>query len=203
MGDHAKGRVLGDGKIFLASMDIAASLGWERCSLSDIATKAEVDIADLTELHGDKIGILRAMAKFIDSKTLTGLDSEDGSDISVRENLLESLMLRFDTMGPYKSGIANVARAALADPRNVIEGSWALARSMRETLSMAGLSTSGPLGMIRVKAMMIIFLDVFRVWIDDQNPDLSATLRRLDERLNQAESLALTFRMARPSRSVY
>jgi len=203
MGDHAKDRVSGDGKIFLASMDIAASLGWERCSLSDIATKAEIDIADLTELHGDKIGILRAMAKFIDSKTLTGLDSEDGSDISVRENLLESLMLRFDTMAPYKSGIANVAQAALADPRNVIEGSWALARSMRETLSMAGLSTSGPLGMIRVKAMMIIFLDVFRVWIDDQNPDLSATLRRLDERLNQAESLALTFGIAQPSRSVY
>ena len=203
MGDHAKDRVSGDGKIFLASMDIAASLGWERCSLSDIATKAEIDIADLTELHGDKIGILRAMAKFIDSKTLTGLDSEDGSDISVRENLLESLMLRFDTMAPYKSGIANVARATLTNPRNVIEGSWALARSMRETLSMAGLSTSGPLGMIRVKAMMIIFLDVFRVWIDDQNPDLSATLRRLDERLNQAESLALTFGIAQPSRSVY
>ncbi|MDE0811020.1 MAG: hypothetical protein OSB69_17100 [Alphaproteobacteria bacterium] len=203
MGDHAKDRVSGDGKIFLASMDIAASLGWERCSLSDIATKAEIDIADLTELHGDKIGILRALAKFIDSKTLTGLDSEDGSDISVRENLLESLMLRFDTMAPYKSGIANVARATLANPRNVIEGSWVLARSMRETLSMAGLSTSGPLGMIRVKAMMIIFLDVFRVWIDDQSPDLSATLRRLDERLNQAESLALTFGIAQPSRSVY
>ena len=203
MGDHAKDRVSGDGKIFLASMDIAASLGWERCSLSDIATKAEIDIADLTELHGDKIGILRALAKFIDSKTLTGLDSEDGSDISVRENLLESLMLRFDTMAPYKSGIANVARATLANPRNVIEGSWVLARSMRETLSMAGLSTSGPLGMIRVKAMMIIFIDVFRVWIDDQSPDLSATLRRLDERLNQAESLALTFGIAQPSRSVY
>ena len=203
MSDRAKDGVSGDGKIFLASMDIAASLGWERCSLSDIATKAEIDIADLTELHGDKIGILRALAKFIDSKTLTGLDSEDGSDISVRENLLESLMLRFDTMAPYKLGIANVARATLANPRNVIEGSWVLARSMRETLSMAGLSTSGPLGMIRVKAMMIIFIDVFRVWIDDQSPDLSATLRRLDERLNQAESLALTFGIAQPSRSVY
>lgn len=202
MDDHTADRVSGDEKIFLAAMDIATSIGWERCSLTDIAAKADIDIADLTELHGDKTGILRALAAFIDAQTLAGLDAEDGSDISVRECLLESLMLRFDAMGPYKSGIANVARATLANPRHVIEGGSALARSMRETLFMAGVSTNGPLGMIRVKAMMVIFLDAFRVWINDQSPDLSATLRRLDERLNQAESLALTFGIAQPSRSV-
>lgn len=198
--DDATGQKF-DEEIFGAAMDLAASKGWERCSLSDIATAAGVDITALTRAHGDKIGILRALAARIDADSQAGMASGDEPEIPIREKLLEMLMLRFDAMAPYKTGIASVARSALGNPRLALRGGPVLACWMRATLASAGISTGGPLGLIRIKAMTLIFLDALRIWTDDASPDLSATMRRLDERLGQAESLALALGIAKSTRS--
>lgn len=200
MNDQATNGSFNDERVFRAAMEMAASKGWEKCSLSEIAAAADVDIAAVTRVHRNMTGILRALAARIDTETLAGMDPGDGPEIPIRERLLESLMLRFDMMEPYKPGIVSVARSALSTPGLALEGASALARSMSVTLSAAGIATRGPLGLIRIKAMSLIFLDAFRVWIDDAGPDHSATHRRLDERLNQAERLALTLGIARQVR---
>lgn len=197
--DQAMDRIVDDKAIITVAMDLAASKGWDKCSLSDIALAAGVDVVTLGRVHANKVAILRALATHIDAETLAGMDPEEEPDIPVRERLLEMLMLRFDAMAPFKAGIASVARSAIGNPRLVLEGGAALARAMRVTLSAAGISTSGPVGVIRIKAMALIFLDAFRVWTDDASPDLSQTMRRLDERLSQAESLALALGIARPA----
>jgi ubiquinone biosynthesis protein COQ9 len=207
MDDHARPRdfddqEIDDHEIIGAAMRTAASMGWDRCSLSDIAAAAGIDVAALTRVHVDKVAILRALATHIDTESLAGVDPDGEPDIPIRERVLEMFMLRFDAMTPYKAGITSVARAALANPRLALQGWPALARAMRATLAAAGISTGGPVGMIRIKAMALIFLDAFRVWTDDDSPDLSQTMRRLDERLSQAESLALALRIARPGRVV-
>lgn len=197
--DQAMDRIVDDKAIITVAMDLAASKGWDKCSLSDITLAAGVDVVTLGRVHANKVAILRALATHIDAETLAGMDPEEEPDIPVRERLLEMLMLRFDAMAPFKAGIASVARSAIGNPRLVLEGGAALARAMRVTLSAAGISTSGPVGVIRIKAMALIFLDAFRVWTDDASPDLSQTMRRLDERLSQAESLALALGIARPA----
>jgi AcrR family transcriptional regulator len=191
-----------DEKIIRAAMDVAASKGWERCSFSEIAAAAGMDSDALARRYRDKTGILRALAERIDTEALEGIRPTDDTDIPIRERLLEMLMLRFDAMTPHKAGITSVARSALSTPRLALEGAPSLARSMRATLAAAEIATSGPLGLIRVKMMTLIFLDAFRVWINDESPDISATMRRLDERLGQAEKLALTLGIAKPTRSV-
>jgi len=184
-----------------AAMDLAGSVGWARCSLADIAEAAGLDEAALRRLHRDGASLLRALAARIDREVQE--DSDIGSDdgIPVREALLELLMRRFDAMQPYKAGIVAVTREALGNPGLAMHGGCALARSMRATLVAAGVSSKGPAGLIRTKALEAIFLDAFRVWAGDDSPDLSATFRRLDERLGQAESLALSIGLAKAAKS--
>jgi AcrR family transcriptional regulator len=184
-------------KIIDAAMTLAATVGWDKCTLLDIAAEAEVEVSELARDLGGKTGILRALAARIDTTALSNMNLGDEPDIPIRERLLEMLMQRFDTMAPYKAGIASVIRSVPANPCLALEGAPALARSMRETLASAGISTRGAFGLIRVKALTLIFLDVLRVWVDDENPDLSTTIRRLDERLSQAETLALAFGIAK------
>ena len=182
-----------------AAMDLAGSKGWSRCSLSDIAAAAGIEETTLRRVHRDGNSILQALAAWIDRDALEDGDIGPDDDIPVREALLELLMRRFDAMQAFKAGIVDVARSALGNPGMAMRGDCSLAASMRATLAAAGVSAKGPAGLIRVKALEAIFLDAFRVWAGDDSPDLSATFRRLDERLGQAESLALSLGLAKPA----
>jgi len=200
MSDQPDSTAFDEEKLLRAAMDLAGSLGWSRCSLSAIATTAGMEEATLRRVHRDGNSILRALAARIDREILESEDIGSDDDIPVREALLELLMLRFDAMQPYKAGILAVTRSALGNPGMAIRGGCALAASMRATLAAAGVSVQGPAGLVRVKALEAIFLDAFRVWTRDDSPDLSATFRRLDGRLGQAESLALSIGLAKPAR---
>jgi ubiquinone biosynthesis protein COQ9 len=197
MPDEEPSTIIDESAILHAAMDLAASMCWERCSLANIAAALGVEEAVLQEIHREKTSILKALSARIDREALAEADPEEISDIPIRERLLELLMLRFDAMQPFKAGIISVGRAALRCPGLGLGGGLALEHSMRSTLEAAGLSASGIAGSIRTKALAVIFLDALRVWTGDDSPDLSATFRRLDERLNQAESLALTMGIAR------
>jgi hypothetical protein len=195
-----------DERVILAAMDLAADIGWERCQLSAIAEAAEIEMADLIGRYGDKTGILRTLAAHIDTEARGAIDHQnDEPSIPVREKLLEVLMVRFDVMAPYKAGITAVMRSTMRNPRRnpkmISQGALALGLSMREALGAVGVSAAGPLGLLRTKALALVFLDALRVWFDDDSPDLSATLRRLDERLKQAESFALSFAFISARRS--
>jgi len=184
-----------------AAMDLAGSVGWARCPLGDIAAAAGLDEATLRGVHRDGTSILRTLAARIDREVHDDDNIGSDDDVPPREALLELLMLRFDAMGLYKAGIIAVARATIGNPSLAIQGECALARSMRATLAAAGISNRGPAGLIRTKTLEAIFLDAFRVWTRDDSPDLSATFRRLDERLGQAESIAVTLGLAKPVKS--
>lgn len=198
MTDQSDPTAFDEETLLRAAMDLAGSAGWPRCSLGDIAAAAGLDEATLRKVHRDTSSILAALAARIDREVMADVDIGLDDGVPPREVLLELLMLRFDAMRPYKTGIIAVARAVIGNPSLAMHGACALARSMGATLAAAGLSNRGPAGLLRTKALGAIFLDGFRVWTQDDSPDLSATFRRLDERLGQAESIAVTLGLAKP-----
>jgi AcrR family transcriptional regulator len=197
MSDQGDSETIDESAVLRAAMDLAATAGWDKSSLSDIAAAAGIGEETLQHLHRDKLSVLRALAARIDQEALGAVTQGDIADIPIRERLLELMMLRFDAMRPFKAGIIAVSRAAATKPGLAMEGGCALSRSMRATLSLAGVRTEGIAGLIRIKAMALIFLDAFQVWGGDDSADQSATFRRLDERLVRAESLALALGIAK------
>ncbi len=176
-------------------MHLAEQGRWRSCSPADIAALAGIDSLD-PEL-GDRISILSAFARAIDTTVSERSNAAlDDADVPVREKLLEVLLLRFEALAPYRSGVAALLRDLSLDPNQAARGLPFLARSMRQGLEQCGVNASGLRGMVRIGALGLIFLDAARVWANDASDDLAATTRRLDERLRRAEDLEL--RLARP-----
>ena len=61
-------------------------------------------------------------------------------------------------------------------------------------LEAAGISASGPFGLLRTKGLLAVWLAALRVWLADDSNDLSRTMAALDRYLRRAERLAIEFR---------
>ena len=186
------------GAIIQAAMDIAADGGWRRADMASIAEAAGLDNETVTRNFRSKIAILEGLARRVDGEVDEQADADlKDPAIPVRERLFEVLMLRFDALRPYQSGIRALVKALAADPCMALAGGPSLARSMTASVRAVGLETRSPFGLLRVKGLGMVFLSVLLVWIDDDNPDLAATMKALDTRLRQVDELARSFGMDR------
>ncbi|MGZ0190604.1 MAG: TetR/AcrR family transcriptional regulator [Alphaproteobacteria bacterium] len=186
-----------------AAMNIAAAGDWTSCRLVDIAAAAGLNPGTLPAHYRNKTDVLRALADKLDAEVLAAVDGNaKDPNIPVRERLLEVLMQRFDAMAPCKAGITGVLRTIPLSPSTMRHGFLALARSMKATLDMVNIPSGGISGAFRAKGLAVAFLDGLRVWISDDSPDLSATMRRLDERLKQAEGVAISLGLAQPEKTL-
>lgn len=174
--------------VFRAAMSLAESGRWPACSPAEIAAAAGVDALD-PHLR-DRMSILDAFARSIDQEV--SRQSEEvvaGDAATTRERLLELLLLRFEALAPYKAGVLALMRRLPRNPDHALRGLPSLTRSMRETLELAGVGTSGPRGTARIAVIGLIFVEAMRNWASDDSPDMAATMRHLDSRLRRAEDL--------------
>jgi ubiquinone biosynthesis protein COQ9 len=80
-------------------------------------------------------------------------------------------------------------RALPADPCTAALLAAANLRSMGWMLEGAGISARGPLGRLRRKGLLGVWLVTLRAWRDDTSADLAATMAALDRALHRAERL--------------
>ena len=174
-------------EFFTAVMALAATAGWRRLSLAEIADAAGLSLAELQKNYGGKSRILGAFADFIDEQVL-GETTEDGSP---RDRLFDVLMRRFDTLAPYKEGLAVILReGGGGGVCAAICGGQRLLRSMAWSLEAAGIGSAGIVGIIRTKGLALVYAGAFLTWLRDDTEDMSRTMATLDRNLAQAERLA-------------
>ena len=89
-------------------------------------------------------------------------------------------MARFDASEAHKATLRVVAAAAPRDPALAMFGLTRLYSSIGRVADAAGVATTGPLGPLRVNALAGLAVQVARVWLDDSDPDLAATMKALD-----------------------
>ena len=183
--------------VFKAAMVLASQGSWGGCRLSEIAELAGVAPGELERVYSDKTALLVDFATFLDGASEASLDTAlPDPDIPVRERLMEVLLHRFDVMEPYQAGIAALLRRVPTDPALVLGGYRSARRSMAQTLTAVGLSPFGLAGGLRQSGLMLVFLDCLKVWVDEADRGLPATMRRLDERLRLAENLVVSLASA-------
>jgi hypothetical protein len=61
---------------------------------------------------------------------------------------------------------------------------------MRWMLTAAAINTSGGKGAVRAQGLAFIFARVLRVWVDDDDADLSRSMAELDRGLTRGQSWA-------------
>ena len=175
------------------ALRLAAERNWRELSLADIAEAAKVPLGQAYRIYTSKQAILDAFSRAIDAEVLADETMEqdwEEDHSSARDRLFDVMMRRFDALQPYKAGLGNLLYDEALDPPSALLGLRRLQRSMAAMLEAARLSSSGIRGLVRTKGLAAIYLATFRVWLNDESPDMAKTMASLDGYLRRVEGLA-------------
>lgn len=185
---RAKGRPRDPRKrILAAALDLAAARGWRDLPLAAVAAEAGVGLAQMLEAFPSKAALVRGLLADIDARVLAG-GGVDG-DATARDRLFAVLMRRFDALAPHKHGVAAIVADSALAPAFAACVLPRFMGSMARMLEAADVASSGVAGLARTKGLALIYFNAFRVWLDDDTPDMARTMAALDGGLARAEWL--------------
>ena len=175
-------------RIIEGFMNLLAEKPIERIGLAEIAERAGVSLADLRGEFSTPLAILAAHVKELDRKVLTEVDP-DMEEESPRERLFDVLMRRIELLGAHKEAVRSLLRSARRDPSLALALNAMAMRSQQWMLTAAGIGASGLKGMVRSQGLALLFANVLRTWVDDEN-DNTRTLAALDRELARGQRFA-------------
>ncbi|MBE7186354.1 MAG: TetR/AcrR family transcriptional regulator [Methylobacterium mesophilicum] len=176
-------------KIIEALMQLAAERDWEDFSVSDVAERAGVTLADFRDAFPSKGAVLAGLSKKIDRTVLEGT-TDDLRDETPKERLFDVLMRRLDAMQPYKLGLEGVAAWVKRDPLAASALNGVALNSMRFMLEAAGIDSEKRAGALKLQGLVLAWTRVLHVWFKDDEPGQARTMAALDRELTRGETWA-------------
>jgi AcrR family transcriptional regulator len=175
-------------RIVQALMELLAEQPIERIGLTELADGAGVTLAELRGEFGSTLAVLAAHVKELDRKVLAEIDP-DMAEETPRERLFDVLMRRLELLSPHREAVRSLLRSARRDPPLALALNAMAVRSQQWMLTSAGIGASGPKGMVRAQGLALLFANVLRAWVDDDD-DNTQTLAALDRELARGQRFA-------------
>ena len=196
--NHDKMILLGD-----AAWTLLATHSVDQIDFDAVADMAGVDRGLAGALAGSVQCLVLAKMTKLDRQSLmeTYEDIQDAGAVSIREKIIESLLHWFETYAPYRSQINQLNQSARSHPDLALRLFIGLEALIRHILVMSGDPALGLKGVLRVKGVACVFLATAPVWMKDDSNDLAATMKRLDQRMSQAEEWGISLRLFDGGRS--
>jgi hypothetical protein len=185
-----------DAALVAACFAAIAQDGWHRLSIPAAAQGAGLDLARARTRIPTRAALLLRFGAMADRAALADLDT--AATAPVQERLFDLLMRRLDVLQAHRAGMLTLLRALPADPASALLLCLASLESMRWLLEAAGVSAQEPLGRLRAKGLLAVWLWTLRTWRTDQTPDLAATMAALDTALARAAQIARSLPGAHP-----
>jgi len=179
------------------ALALVAEHGWRRFSFAELARCAGTDLAVVYAELPDRPAILRVLGRRLDAEMLA-IDMAELDGLTPRERLFELVMRRLDAMAPFKPGLRAIGREAPCNPGLLVAACCNVDRLGRRLVDAAGIAGDRLHEAIARRAIGVIYLRAFRVWLADETPDMARTLAELDRRLQQAETTARWAERLRP-----
>ncbi len=176
-------------RIIDAFMALLADKPFEQIGIAEVATTAGVTLAEMRGEFGSTLSILAAQIKEVDRKVLAGADP-DMEEESQRERLFDVLMRRLELLAPHRQAVRSLMRSAPRNPGLAIALNGMGVRSQQWMLAAAGINSSGPKGVIRAQGLAVLFANVLRTWVNDEDEGLARTLAALDRELARGQRMA-------------
>jgi AcrR family transcriptional regulator len=175
-------------QVIQASLDLAKDVNWADITMADIAQEAKIESSILTALFEDKSTILSAYARQIDLRLEDEFKGQ-GGDESTRDRLFDIVMERFDILNENRLSIISILNAITLQPYEALSSLPFLCRSSETMLGLAGYKTNGWKGCALITAFAIGYIKILRDWVNDDTPDMAATMASVDKALNYFDKL--------------
>jgi AcrR family transcriptional regulator len=176
------------GRIIAALLALAAEEQWEDFSISDIAERAGVTLAQFRENFPSKGAVLAAFSRQIDRSVLEGAGS-DLQEESAKDRLFDVLMRRLDALMPHRDAVQGIMEWARRDPGAAAALNQVAINSLRFMLEAAGIESEGPVGTLKLQGLAFAWARVLEVWFNDDDAGLSRTMAALDKELTRGGRL--------------
>jgi len=173
-----------------ALLELLAERRWGDITLPDIANRAGLSLLELRSAFPSKGAVLAGFARRIDHDVLGVEAPLDLVDESPRERLFDVIMRRLDALAPHRAAIRSARDGLMSDPFAATAWNKVEVTSAQWMLAAAGIGESGPMGALRAQGLALLFARIVDVWLRDDDPAQSSTLKALDTQLRNAERVA-------------
>ncbi len=168
--------------IIEALLELAGERVWEDISITDIATRANLSLADFRDAFPSKGAVLAGFSRKIDRLVLDGT-TDDLMGEPAKERLFDVLMRRLDALAPYKLGLEGIVEWINRAPLAAAAINRLEINSMRFMLEAAGIDSEGPVGAVKLQGLVLVWSRVLRTWFRDDDPGYAQTMSQLDKEL--------------------
>ena len=172
-----------------AFLALLAEHPFEQIGMAQIASDARLSLAELRAEFDSTLAILAAHIKEIDRQVLAGIDA-DMAEETPRERLFDVLMRRLEILSPHKEAVRSLLRSASRNPGLALALNGLAVCSQQWMLTAADIGASGPKGILRAQGLALLFANVLRTWVDDDDDGNSRTLAALDRELARGQRFA-------------
>ena len=122
-------------------------------------------------------------------------DFADDKQADIHEKLLEGLTQRFEAYADKRTGLHSVSKACPRQPALAILLSSNLYSFIDRLLMLCGDDEEGLKRMARIHGICGVVLKASTAWQRDDSPDLSKTIKVLDQDLKKAAEWAVSLRI--------
>ncbi len=175
-----------DRALIASAFVLIADHGWSRLSIAEAARRADLPLDRARARFPGRAMVLARFGRLADQAALAGAPNEGVP----RDRLFDMLMRRIDVLQSHRAGVLALLRGLPAKPLLALMLSVASVRSMGWMLQGAGISATGPLGRLRAKGLLGVWLWTLRAWRGDESVDLATAMAALDTALARAERAA-------------
>lgn len=174
-------------KLIILGFKLIEKKGWSYFSLKSLAKENKSDLESIKIFFKNKSQFLESFSEMIDNKVLANIDKDEFNKNSIKDNLFELIMLRFENLNPYKTGLKILLSDLKKSPVELKKIMKKVFDSMDLFLEIANVKNNYLMDFIKVNIIFIIYSYVFKVWLDDQSSEMSKTMVELDKWLSKAE----------------
>jgi hypothetical protein len=163
-----------------------AARGWHRFNVAEAARAAGFPLDQARRQISGRVGFLLAFGRMADAAAVAGAAGEGAP----RDRLFDVLMRRIDVLQAHRAGVIALLQGVMFDPAAALLLARASVSSMGWMLAAAGIEASGPMGQLRRKGLLAVWLWTIRAWRRDEAEDLAVTMAALDQALAKAGQVA-------------
>ncbi len=162
---------------------------WNNLDMKKLSKLSKFPLEEILLVCNSKHNLLDFWSDNLNSEMVKSLSIKELKQVSKKERILELMLCRFDVIKPKKkelNALIKLSKSSLIESSNSFNRSM---KSMKLILDYSDISSKGAIGLIKIKALTIIWLLTLREWIKGEFLDEEALMAAIDKRLIFAEKL--------------
>lgn len=164
-----------------AALRLATRQNWGDVQLIDIAKEAGVSLAELREAIAAKEDVIGLLFERLDRKMLEATTFEGPA----KDRLFDVFMARFDAMNAERAAFQSILRSVTFDVPSLCRIVPNAFGSMGWAMNAAGINAQGWKAKPARLALLGVTVSAMKAWMEDNSPDLSAVMAKLDQGLER------------------